>query len=181
VLRSGHVNHTTVEDIPKGEEVLVDTFLLFGHPIIILFDTGASHDFMSSACAKRAELSLTVDKPSYMIHNPGSRIVANQIAKEVLLELAGWVLPTHLIVLDGQWIDIIWGMSWMKLQKAILDIAKQLVYLDSPIYGKVALHLLVIVRIKASVHQTVAKSIEEIPVVQEFSDVFPDDLPGMPP
>jgi hypothetical protein len=47
--------------------------------------------------------------------------------------------------------------------------------------GKVALHLLVIVRIKASVHQTVAKSIEEIPVVQEFSDVFPDDLPGMPP
>jgi hypothetical protein len=69
----------------------------------------------------------------------------------------------------------------MKLQKAILDIAKQLVYLDSPIYGKVALHLLVIVRIKASVHQTVAKSIEEIPVVQEFSDVFPDDLPGMPP
>jgi hypothetical protein len=69
----------------------------------------------------------------------------------------------------------------MKLQKAILDIAKQLVYLDSPIYGKVALHLLVIVRIKASVHQIVAKSIEEIPVVQEFSDVFPDDLPGMPP
>jgi hypothetical protein len=26
----------------------------------------------------------------------------------------------------------------------------------------------------------VAKSIEEIPVVQEFPDVFPDDLPGMP-
>jgi hypothetical protein len=62
-----------------------------------------------------------------------------------------------------------------------LDIAKQLVYLDSPIYDKVVLHLPAIVHIEASVHHTVAKSIEDIPVVQEFSDVFPDDLPGMPP
>jgi hypothetical protein len=31
------------------------------------------------------------------------------------------------------------------------------------------------------IHHTMAKSIEEIPVVREFPDVFPDDLPGMPP
>jgi hypothetical protein len=30
-------------------------------------------------------------------------------------------------------------------------------------------------------HHTVAKSIEEIPMIQEFLDVFPNDLPGMPP
>jgi hypothetical protein len=53
----------------------------------------------------------------------------------------------------------------MKLHKAILDIANRLVYLDSSIYGKVALHLLVIVHIKASVHHTMAKGREEIPVV----------------
>jgi hypothetical protein len=51
----------------------------------------------------------------------------------------------------------------MKLHKAILDIAKRLVYLDSPIYGKVVLHLPIIVHIKAFVHHTMAKSIEEIP------------------
>jgi hypothetical protein len=111
MLRSGHVNHTTIEDIPEGEEVLVGTFLLFGHPIIILFDSGASHDFISSACAKRAKLSLTVAKPSYMILTPGSRIMENQIAREVPLELARQVFPTHLIVLDGQGIDVILGMS----------------------------------------------------------------------
>jgi hypothetical protein len=71
VSRSGRVNHTMVKYIPKGEEVLAGTFLLFRHPIIILFDSGASHDFMSSACAKRAELSLIVAKPSYMISTPG--------------------------------------------------------------------------------------------------------------
>jgi hypothetical protein len=69
----------------------------------------------------------------------------------------------------------------MKLHNTILYIAKRLVYLDSLIYGKVALHLPIIVRIRASVHHTVAKSIEEISVVREFPDVFPDDLPGMPP
>jgi hypothetical protein len=57
---SGRVNHTMIEDIPEGEEVLVGTFLLFGHPIIILFDSGASHGFITSECAKRAQLSLIV-------------------------------------------------------------------------------------------------------------------------
>jgi hypothetical protein len=71
ISRSGHVNHTMVEDIPEGEEVLVGTFLLFGHSVIILFDFEASHDFMSSTCAKRRKLALTVAKPSYMISTPG--------------------------------------------------------------------------------------------------------------
>jgi hypothetical protein len=69
----------------------------------------------------------------------------------------------------------------MKRHKAILDIAKWLVYLDSLIYGKVALHLPVIVHIEASVHHTVAKSIEEIPMVLKFPVIFPYDLLGMTP
>jgi hypothetical protein len=108
-------------------------------------------------------------------------MVANQIVREVPVELAGQVFSTHLNVLDGQGIDVILGMSWMKLHKTILDIANWLVYLYSPIYGKVTVHLPVVVHIKASVHHTVAKCIEEIPVVWEFSNVFPDDLPGKPP
>jgi hypothetical protein len=42
----------------------------------------------------------------------------------------------------------------MNLYKAILDIAKQLIYLDSLIYGRVVLHLPVVVHIKASVNHT---------------------------
>jgi hypothetical protein len=79
---------------------------------------------MSAACAKRSKLALTVAKPSYMISILGGRIVANQIAREVLLELAGQVFLTQLIALDGQGIDVILGMRWMKLYNTILDIAK---------------------------------------------------------
>jgi hypothetical protein len=122
--RSGCVNHTTIEDIPEGEEVLAYTFLLFGRPIIILFDSGASPDFMSAACAKRSKLALIIAKPSYMISSRGGRIVANQIVREVPLELVGQVFPTHLIILDGHGIDVILRISWMKLHNTIMDIAK---------------------------------------------------------
>jgi hypothetical protein len=87
IPRSDNVNHTTVEDIPEGEDVLAGNFILFVRPIIILFDSGALHDFMSSSCAERAKLALTVIKPSYMINTPGGRVVAEHIAREVPLEL----------------------------------------------------------------------------------------------
>jgi hypothetical protein len=55
--QTGHVNYTTVDGIPTGE-VLAGTFFLNEHPIIILFDSGASHDFMSFTCGKKARLTL---------------------------------------------------------------------------------------------------------------------------
>jgi hypothetical protein len=79
---------------------------------------------MSTTCAERLKLALTITKPTYMISTPGGQMVAKQIAREVPLELAGQVFPTHLNVLDRQGIDVILGMSWMKLHKAIFDIAK---------------------------------------------------------
>jgi hypothetical protein len=69
----------------------------------------------------------------------------------------------------------------MKLHRAVLDIAGRLVHLDSPVYGKVILHLPAVSRIKPSLHQVVDLKLEDIHVVREFMDVFPDNLPGMPP
>jgi hypothetical protein len=69
----------------------------------------------------------------------------------------------------------------MKLHKAVLDIAGRLIHLDSLVFGKVILHLSVISRIKASLHHVAELNLEDIHVVWEFLDVFPDDLPRMPP
>jgi hypothetical protein len=60
----------------------------------------------------------------------------------------------------------------MKLHRAVLD---------SPMYGKVILHLPAVSCIKVSLHHMVEIKLEDIHVVQEFLDVFPDDLPRMPP
>jgi hypothetical protein len=61
--------------------------------------------------------------------------------------------------------DVILGMSWMKLHRVVLDITSQLVHLDSPMYGKVILHLPVVSRIKASLHHVVELKHEDIHVI----------------
>jgi hypothetical protein len=68
---NGRANYTTVEEIPMGEEVLVGMFFLNECPIIILFDSGASHDFMSFTYAKKAKLSLVASGVPYVISTPG--------------------------------------------------------------------------------------------------------------
>jgi hypothetical protein len=178
---AAHINYTAVEEIPIGEEVLAGTFSLNEHPVIILFDSGASHNFLSSTYAKKAKLSLVASGAPYVISTPRGRVDANRIVHKAPLELSGRIFSINLIILSGQGIDVILGMSWMKLHKVVLDIANRLIHLDSPMYGKVILHLPAISRIKASLHHVAELKLEDIHVIQEFPDIFLDDLPGMPP
>jgi hypothetical protein len=178
---TGRANYTTVNEIPTGEEVLAGTFFLNERPIIILFNSRASHDFISSTCAKKTMLSMVATEAPYVISTPGGRVDADRIVCKAPLELAGRVFSTDLIILKGQGLDVILGMSWMMPYRVVLDIAGQLVHLDSPVYDKVILHLPMISRIKASLYHMVELKLEDIYVVCEFPDVFPDDLLGMPP
>jgi hypothetical protein len=180
-LWTGHTNYTTVDEIPRGEEVLAGTFFLNKHPIIIRFNFGGSHDFMSSTCAKKAKLSLVASGAPNVISTPGGRGDADRIVQNVPLELSRRIFITNLIILSGQGVDVILGMTWMKMHRTVLDIADRLVHLDSPVYGNVILHLPMISRIKASLHHVVELKHEDIHVIREFLDVFPNDLPGMPP
>jgi hypothetical protein len=111
----GCANSTTVEEIPT-REVLAGTFFLNKHPIIILFG------FISSTCAKKAMLSTVAAEAPYMISTPGGQVDADQIVRKAPLELARRVFSTDLIILKGQGPDVILGMSWMKLHRAVLDI-----------------------------------------------------------
>jgi hypothetical protein len=53
----------------------------------------------------------------------------------------------------------------MKAHRAVLDIAGRLVHMDSPVYGKVILHLSAISRIKASLHHMVELKLKDIHVI----------------
>jgi hypothetical protein len=74
VAKTGRVNYTTVEDIPEGGQVLVGTFSLNGHPAIISFDSGASHDFISRACTQKSQMAIEYLPTPYMISTPGGKI-----------------------------------------------------------------------------------------------------------
>jgi hypothetical protein len=70
IAKSGRVNYTTMEDILESEQVLVGTFSLNGHPAIILFDSGVSHDFISRACTQKHQISIEYMPTPYMISTP---------------------------------------------------------------------------------------------------------------
>jgi hypothetical protein len=101
----------------------------------------------------------------YVISTPGGRVDADWIVQKVSLELSRKMFSTNLIILSGQGIDVILGMRWMKMHKAVLNIAGQLVHLNSPAYGKVILHLPAVSHIKASLHHEEELKLEDIHIV----------------
>jgi hypothetical protein len=181
VAKTGRVNYTTMEDVPEGEQVLAGMFSLNEHPIVVLFDSGTTHNFISKACTKNCRMTITHLSTPYMISTPGGKTVTQYLAKNIPLNLEGNVYKTGLIILDGQRIDVILGMSWMKEFKTLLDIAARMVHLESPAHGSVILKLLSLTSTASTLHHTTAQNLEDIPVACEFPGVFLEDLSGMPP
>jgi hypothetical protein len=179
--KTGRVNYTTMKDVPKGGHVLVGTFSLNYHQIVILFYSNATHDFMSKAYTKKHKLAVkSIDTP-YMIHTPGANVFTKQLAMSTPLNLAGKIYKTHLIVLDGQEIDVILEMSWMRDHKALLDTIAHTMQLDSLVHGITVLQLSSPPVTTSSLHHLTAPSLEDISLVCEFSNVFSDDLSDIPP
>jgi hypothetical protein len=110
IVKTGHVNYTAMEDILEGKQVLTGTFSLNGHPIIILFDSGATHDFISRACTQKHQLDIPHSDSPYMISTPGGRMATKHIIRKTSLDLGGKVFKVCLIVLDSQGIDVILEM-----------------------------------------------------------------------
>jgi hypothetical protein len=91
------------------------------------------------------------------------------------------VYKTSLIVLEGQGIDVILGMNWMKRHRALLDTATRTLHLDSLEQGSSTLQLALTPVTSTVVHHTATQNLEDIPVACEFPNDFLEYLPGMPP
>jgi hypothetical protein len=180
-VRQGRVNFTTLAELPEGAPVLSGTFSVHHKPAIILFDSGASHSFISTNFGAKVGLDFCHTKASYMISTPGGKIASNQNIRRVPIKLGSKIFKTDLILLALEGMDIILGMDWMTRHGAILDISFRAIELNSPILGNSTLYL----PSRGCVHSCAFAmkdlNIEDIPVVCEYTDVFPDDLPGMPP
>jgi hypothetical protein len=99
-----------MDEIPTAEEVPASMFFLNKCPIIILFDSGASHDFIRSTCAKKSMLSMVPTEEPYVISRPRGRVDADQIVRKAPLKFRR-VFSTNLIILKRQRLDVFLGMS----------------------------------------------------------------------
>ena len=85
-----------------------------------------------------------------------------------------------LVVLKSKGIDVILGMDWLSRHNGLIGCTDKVVHLTNPEGVRVTCHT----RGSGSdpmVFSMEAKPLEEVPVVNEYPDVFPEELPGMPP
>ena len=86
-----------------------------------------------------------------------------------------------MIVLDSKDLDVILGMNWLGRHDVTIQCAKRTVLLTSCSGEKIELVCTLPSAAEGSVHQLDDKSLEDIKVVCDYLDVFPNKLPGMPP
>jgi hypothetical protein len=120
-------------------------------------------------------------KDSFVVATAGGRILSNTITKVVPLQLGSKTFLTNLIHLGLGDLDVIPGMNWLTQHQVVLDIATRMIEIHSPTSGHTTLYLPKVEGINPCSYAAITIQLEDIPVVCEYPDVFPDDLPGMPP
>jgi hypothetical protein len=180
-VKQGKLNFTTLVDVPEGAAVLTGTFSIRDHPIRILFDSGATHSFISEGLVSKLGLHSRHTKDSFVVATTGGRILSNTITKAVPLQLGSKTFLTNLIHLGMGGLDVILGMNWLTQHQVVLDIATRMIEIHSPTSGHTTLYLPKVEGINPCSYAAVTIQLEDILVVCEYPDVFHDDLPGMPP
>jgi hypothetical protein len=181
VKKTGRIYYTQVATTPEGEPVMMGMFLVANHPAVILFDSGASHTFISKKFVEKYCIPCTESWEGFIIHSPGGQIFTKKVVFYVLVTLAERDFPTNMIVLKGQDIDVILGMNWLAQHKAILNTDLRTIKLSHG-HEEVLLSITVAIPTKpfGRVYEAIIPEIQDILVVCEFPDVFPEDLLGLP-
>jgi hypothetical protein len=180
-VKQGKLDCTTMVDLLEGAAVLTGTFSIRDHPVKILFDSGATHSFISKSLVSKLGLHSCHTKESFVVATAGGRIPSNTITKVVPLQLGSKTFLTNLIHLGLGGLDVILGMDWLTQHQVVLDIATRMVEIHSPTSGQTILYLPKAEGMNPCSYAAATVQLENIPVVCEYPDVLPDDLPGMPP
>jgi hypothetical protein len=180
-VRQGKLNFTTLEELPEAAPIMTSIFSVYNQPALILFDSGASHSFISQKFFAKCQLPFYHTKGSFMIATPGGKIVTHQLNQSVPIQLGSHIIKTTLLVLGLENVDIILGANWMTLHQVVLDVASRIVEINSPICGSFTLFLPSQDSTQSCAFAMMELPLKKIPVIYEYADVFPDELPGMPP
>ncbi|KAL0553911.1 hypothetical protein IC582_007815 [Cucumis melo] len=200
----GRVFATNRTEAEKAGTVVTGTLPVLGHYALVLFDSGSSHSFISSAFVSHARLEveplhhvLSVSTPS------GECMLSKEKVKACQIEITGHVIEVTLIVLDMLDFDVILGMDWLAANHASIDCSRKEVTFNPPSLAsfkfkgggsKSLPQVISAIRankllsqgtwgILASVVDTreADVSLSSEPVVRDYPDVFPEELPGLPP
>jgi predicted aspartyl protease len=176
------VNQVSVEATADGADIVIGMFYINSIPAAILFDSGATRSFISAHYATTNELPLqTIQKPLVVI-TPKGPVEANYMTHKLTLTIMGrefWSTP---ILLEESSIDLILGMSWLRKAKAVIHYAKGTVELTSSKGERFEVEITITATTRPAIYLVDGKFVgRNIRVIRDFPDVFPKELPEMPP
>ena len=194
----------TSQEALATPDVVTGTLSIFGDDARVLVDPGATHSFISSEYVTRVEATPVPLGCGLEIATPiGESLWPSQMLKGSLFSIEGQDMEVDLIVIDLKGLDVILGMDWIASNYASMDCFRKEVILRRPglpvviFYGErrrapsglisaISARWLLQKGCKGYLaHVVDARSdevrLEDVLVVREFLDVFPDDLPGLPP
>jgi hypothetical protein len=175
-----------VEEVQEAPDVVIGMFLIINTSTIVLFDFGASHSFISVAYVGKNNLPLALLRCQMIVSSPGGDMPARQLCPKVNLKIRGVDFVANLIVLESNGIDVILGMDWLSKYKVLIYCAKKSVKMTTSEGKEMEFITELVVTANgvancAKVNQLDASQGSEVPVVNKFPDVFPEELPSMPP
>jgi hypothetical protein len=180
------VNHVAVEDAQATPDVIIGMILVNNNGTIVLFDSGASHSFVAANFVQKHNLPLAMLKNWMIVSSPGGDMHARHVCSKVSIHIRGVEFLANLIVRESKGIDVILEMDWLSKHKGMINYAKKAVKLTSSNGKEMEYVAENLVTDKATFNRVVlnqldAASTMDVRTVSEFPDVFPEELPGMPP
>ncbi|GJT39257.1 putative reverse transcriptase domain-containing protein [Tanacetum coccineum] len=172
------------EEARQDMNIMAGTFTLNNHFATTLFDSGADYSFVSTTFIPLLGIEPSELGFKYEIEIASGQLVEiDKVIKGCKLEIEGHVFDIDLIPFGHGSFDVIIGMDWLSNHKAEIICHEKVVRI--PLLDGKVLRVLgerpeekarLLMSAKAS-----DKKQEEIVVVRDFPEVFPDDLSGLPP
>ncbi|KAK8600773.1 hypothetical protein V6N12_050622 [Hibiscus sabdariffa] len=176
--------HVRGKEDEESPDVIASTVELNSSPVYALIDSGLSHSFICAAMLDRLKMELVNVKSSLVVSNPlGRNIQINVICKESQITIRGIPFPIDLYVLPSCELDLVLGLDWLSKHQAWIGCYNIRLYL----WGLGNESILLIDKKSTSIFDATALQykydfgLSSMPVVSEFIDVFPKELPSLPP
>jgi hypothetical protein len=170
----------TTEEAQQAQDDVLGMFIASSHPATVLFDSGALHSFISSSFAVKHHLPITIMKHTMLVSSPGGEMRTKHICPVISITLRGVDFLANLIVLDSMGIFIILGMDWLRKYDRVILCAKRAIRLTKEDGTIVEFNAAIQADQVSLLNKVQGTSLNEIRIAQEYPDVFPEDLPGMP-
>nr|GEZ93076.1 reverse transcriptase domain-containing protein [Tanacetum cinerariifolium] len=159
----------------QDPNVVTGTFLLNYRPARTLFDLGADRSFVSISFASMLNISsITLDTIYNIEMADGNLISTNTVIQGCTLTLLNQPFEIDIMPIKLGSFDVVIGMDWLSKYHAKIICYEKFVHI--PIEDETLIILAQVMGKKSD-----EKRLETIPVVRELPDVFPEELPGLPP